>query len=206
MASPLIGRGGVVLALMVASALALAARSVGDGADNDPKAVAREFGVPAPAWRLKPSRSVAGYQFAAFEGADGVPCLAYSGDRGGGSCFVAVGQRGGWALEARVMSTAKAAFVIGVAVPATRRVRLGDIGRTVRTLAPQPEAERFGVRYFVAAVPRRALKIKPNSIVALDSSERLLGRQHYCDARDRCGPRDGRWEMQFDHSHSGTGR
>jgi hypothetical protein len=124
---------------------------------------------------------------------DGVPCLSYvTPDAGGEACFTAVGLRGGWALEALDEATEHDTVVYGATIGAAARVRIGRVA-TIKTGRYRPNLK---VRFFAAVVPRRALRVKPNRIVALDRHGRLLGRQHYNDGHGGFGRCDGRWDRR----------
>jgi hypothetical protein len=124
---------------------------------------------------------------------DGVPGLSYDGPGWhGGAYFLAVGARGGWALEALHASPVKGktAVVYGATIAGARRVRFGQVA-SVRTMA---YSQRSGVRFFGAVVPRAALDVPPDEIVAMDRAGRLLGRQHDNDGHGGFGRCDGLWD------------
>lgn len=113
-------------------------------------------------------------------------------DGSGGRTFVAVHPYSDWALEADVIGTKRDTVVYGVAIRSARRIRIGKVV-SVPTLR---YSARHRVRFFAARVPRRARRVKPNDIVALDARGRLLGRQHYNDGRGRFGACDGSWDRK----------
>lgn len=197
----LIRRAIVLVLIGTAVASAAYAFSRLTAESESPADVAREFGIPAPAWRVEPPKPVAGYRFAANREDDGAPTLAYSGPASGGaSRLVAVG-RGGWALEARIQRSSRTAVIMGAAVRPARYIRIGRLPRLVGTVRSAALLRRTGVRFFMARVPRAALRVHANNIVALDRKGRLLGRQHYNDGHGGFGARDGRWEKAFDRKH-----
>jgi hypothetical protein len=131
--------------------------------------------------------------FTPTEQGDGKPCLAFDTPTDGGAmCFVAVGSRGGWALEADRLASTHDVVVYGVAVRDAARIRVGK-AVSLRTL---PYSKRFKVRFFAGLVPRTALHTPPNSIVALDARGHLLGRQHYNDGHGHFGRCDGTWDRK----------
>jgi hypothetical protein len=192
----------VIVVVLGGSIVPAVASLRSNGTSEDPTAVAKEFGVQPPAWRIRPAKPLRDYRFAVSDRGDGAPCVSYRfPDRGGASCLVAVGERGGWALEARLQTSGKNVFVYGAAVAATHAIRLGRLRRRIRTIVVRPALERFSVRFVVARVPRSALKVHPNDIVALDAKGRLLGRQHYNDGHDGFGRFDGIWERHLREKH-----
>jgi hypothetical protein len=131
--------------------------------------------------------------FTPTEQGDGKPCLAFDTPTDGGAmCFVAVGSRGGWALEADRLASTHDVVVYGAAVRDAARIRVGKVA-SLRTL---PYSKRFKVRFFAGLVSRKALHTAPNSIVALDARGRLLGRQHYNDGHGHFGRCDGIWDRK----------
>jgi hypothetical protein len=170
---------------------------------SNPSRLAREFGVPGRAWPLSfPALERIGMRFVMNDAGRGFPCIAFSGGGvGGGGCFRAIGEHGGWALEAQVMRTSVGVVLYGVAVPETTMVRAGTEQSVVARVATGPVARRFGVRYFAARVAASAVRVRANDIVALDARQRLLGTQHYNDGQGRFGRRNGRWERRFDRTH-----
>ena len=125
---------------------------------------------------------------------DGAPCLDYEAPGSGGrTCFTAVGARGGWALEAEAVTSEHDVVLYGATIGRAARVRIGGAA----TLPTGRYSKRFRVRFFSGLVPRRALRVAPNRIVALDRRGRLLGRQHYNDGHGgfgRCD--DGLWDRK----------
>jgi hypothetical protein len=126
-------------------------------------------------------------------GAERAPCVEFvMPDGGGGNCFVAVGERGGWALEAVSVTSDHDVVFFGAAIGQARRVRIGKVA-TIRKLH---WLKRFRLRFFAQRVPRRKLRVRPNRIVALDRRGRLLGRQHWRDENGNYGRCDGIWDRR----------
>jgi hypothetical protein len=124
---------------------------------------------------------------------DGVPCLSYEVETGGGGwCFTAVGKWGGWALEAQPATGDEDVLFFGATIKAARTVRIGKVA----TIKTRRYSKRYGVRFYAARVPQRALKVKQNNIVALDRKGRLLGRQHWDDGHGHYGRCDGIWDRK----------
>ena len=81
---------------------------------------------------------------------DGKPCLSFEGpSEGGNTCFVAVGLRGGWALEAWTTTSTHDAVVYGATIGAAARVRIGKLA----TLRTGRWSKRFKVRFYAGLVP-----------------------------------------------------
>ena len=154
-------------------------------------------GAPCDADELARARLKLGFTPAKRH--DGVPCLNYTTPNGGGgNCFVAVGaSKGGWALEAESVTSNHDVVFYGATIRAAARVRIGN----VKSLKTGRYSTRYRVRFFAGLVPRRALRVKPNNIVALDRRGRLLGRQHYNDGNGGFGRCDGSWDRE--HCTSG---
>jgi hypothetical protein len=124
---------------------------------------------------------------------DGKPCLSYdTPSEGGRTCFIAVGPQGGWALEAWTSASTHDAVVYGATIGAAARVRIGKVA----TLRTGRYSKRLKVRFYAGLVPRKALRVRPSRIVALDRHGRLLGRQHYNDGHGHFGRCDGRWDRK----------
>ncbi len=133
------------------------------------------------------------FRLTAERGSAGRPCVAFVTPAGsGGHCFVAVGRRGGWALEAEPATSTRDTVFFGATIRRAARVRFGRVA----SLPTGRYAPRFGVRFFAGAVPRRALRVPRNHIVALDRRGRLLGRQHWNDGRGGFGRCDGLWDRR----------
>jgi hypothetical protein len=132
------------------------------------------------------------WKFTPDKRSDGVPCLDTEGPSGAGSwCFVAVGKWGGWALEAQPDGSEHDTIFYGTTIRAARTVKIGKVA----TIKTHRYSKRYGVRFFAARVPARALKVKRNRIVALDRKGRLLGRQHW-DENGSYGRCDGIWDRK----------
>jgi hypothetical protein len=147
--------------------------------------------------KAKPVAEVEGkdgvFKFFSAARGDGRPCLSYEGPEArGGTCFIAVGPRGGWALEAWPLPSTHDVLMYGATIRAARRVRFGKVA----SLRTGRYSKRFKVRFFAGLVPRRALRVERNRIVALDARGRLLGRQHYRDGHGGFGRCDGRWDRR----------
>jgi hypothetical protein len=143
------------------------------------------------------------YAFKRDARGDGAPCLTYHApDEAGGWCFKAVGSQGGWALEvASPIASEHDTVFFGATIRRAARVRIGRVA-SIRTLG---YSRRFKLRFFAGLVPRRALRVHPNRIVALDRRGRLLGRQHYNDGHGHFGRCDGLWDRKR-CPHRGTSR
>jgi hypothetical protein len=131
------------------------------------------------------------FKFEATPGPQGAPCVRYDGpSESGGNCFVAVG-RGGWALEAESTQSKHDVVFFGAAIAQARAIRIGKVA-TIRGLG---WSKRYRLRFFARRVPRRALRVDRNKIVALDKRGRLLGRQHYRE-HGGYGRFDGLWDRK----------
>src|SRR5512133_3259987 len=127
------------------------------------------------------------FSFKVRPGANRAPCVSYDGpSESGGDCFVAVG-RGGWALEADYTSSKHDVVFFGTAIGRARQIRIGKVA----TIHKLRWSKRHRLRFFAARVPRRAVHVQRNKIVALDGRGRLLGRQHYRDKHGHYGRCDG---------------
>jgi hypothetical protein len=62
----------------------------------------------------------------------------------------------------------------GAAIGQARTIRIGKVA----TIEKLRWSKRYRLRFFAGRVPRRALRVDRNKIVALDKRGRLLGRQH----------------------------
>jgi hypothetical protein len=133
------------------------------------------------------------FTFHVSRGANGAPCVDYKGpDLAGGNCFVAVGARGGWALEAVYVESEHDVVFFGAAIGRAREVRIGKVA----SLKPLRWSKRYHLRFFAGIAPRRATRVPPNKIVALDRRSRLLGRQHWRDEHGHYGRCDGIWDRR----------
>lgn len=151
----------------------------------------RAVGVSPPVIEVQGSDGT--FAFTPAARGDGVPCLNYITSNGAGvHCFVAVGHKGGWALEAESVTSSHDVVFYGATIRAAARVRIGKVA----SLPTGPYSKRFHVRFFAGLVPRKALRVRPNSIVALDRRGRLLGRQHYNDGSGGFGRCDGSWDRK----------
>jgi hypothetical protein len=123
---------------------------------------------------------------------DGVPCVSYEAPGGGGGyCFVAVGS-GGWALETTYAASEHDVVFFGATIGRARAVRIGKVA----TLRGLRWSKRYNLRFFAGLVPRRAVHVPRNRIVALDRRGRLLGRQHWRDKHGHYGRCDGIWDRK----------
>ena len=104
---------------------------------------------------------------------------------GGGSCFVA-----GWALEAEPLVSDHDVVFFGAAIRKAATIRFGGVA----TLETRRWSRRHRTRFFAGTVPRRALRVPRNRIVALDADGELLGRQHWNDGKGGFGRCDGSWD------------
>ena len=135
------------------------------------------------------------FRFTPRAGERGRPCLDYETPaEGGGRCFIAVGSPrhggGGWALEAEPLASDHDVVFYGVAIRRAAKIRIGKVA----TLETRRWSRRHGVRFFAGTVPRRALTVPRNRIVALDAAGELLGRQHWDGGNGGSGRCDGSWD------------
>jgi hypothetical protein len=132
------------------------------------------------------------FTFKVTPGGSGAPCVSFDGpSESGGNCFVAV-VNGGWALEAEYTASKRDVVFFGAAIGRARKIRIGRVA----TIGKLRWSKRYHLRLFAARVPRRAVHVQRNKIVALDKRGRLLGRQHYRDRHRGYGRCDGLWDRR----------
>jgi hypothetical protein len=181
----------VLLALAIGSAVA----QHRDGFDRWKAAAGGHATTRVSAFRLPGGR----YEFRAYLDEDGMPNVVYFvPGHGGGSRLTFVGDRGGWAVEPRVLRAGDHDIVYGATIPdvATVRVPTGTDATTTATL----HVTDGPFRYFVLVTHRGQHVQRTNDIAALDRDGNLLGRPH-----DNYGTADapdfGTYEGLWDRNH-----
>lgn len=186
--SPL--RVGAVVAVVAAVAAVVAVR--GDGADR----WSASFGpgtAPVATLDLPDGRD----EFRVLADTDGTPNVVYfTPSQGGGSRLVAVGERGGWAVEPRIMRAGDRDIVYGATIADGVTVRVVTDRGTTSAATRQVLG---GYRYFVLATDPGTHVRSTHDVTVLDRVGVLLGRAHdntgTPDAPD-IGAYDGRWDRE----------